>query len=249
MTLSRRTALTAIAALPAAVVMPAISVAGASPISVAASSPPDAELRALVDQFVAAQKRCDDWYHRADMLSGYCKQEPVPKALFWQKSDKELGLPGPYEGRPDETSAYDLPRSVEKLRGETWWLTSVEWGEDGNWMTLKQFRKAPSPEARARADEIISAFDGWWKPRKPLRGHKKAMREVDKATDEIHDLGSQIADFECPTPGDLCEKIRGLMAYDGVAAIEDINIDQGISEEIALSIFRDLRAMAGKAAA
>jgi hypothetical protein len=250
MTLSRRTALTALAALPAAAVMPAIAAAAVPAISVAATAaPPDAELRALVDRFADAQKRCNDLYYRADILSGEgIKQAPVPEALFWRKSDEELGLPKPYYvGVLDEKKAFDRS-TVNQLRRETWWFTSAE--RDGDRLTLVQDKRAPAPTARARADEIISAWDQWHKEPKPRRGHKKALREARKVDNEIDDLASQIADVECLTPGDLCEKIKCLMAYDGANAIEDLNLDQGdISEGMTLSIFRDIFAMAGKAAA
>ena len=189
------------------------------------------------------------------MLSSWArKQDPAPEALLWRKSDAQLGLPNkPYEDRvsddmPDGSKrAFDRPLYVNPLREESWYFTSVDRGED--WLTVKQYKKAPSPEARARADEIISAFDAWYKEPKPLRGYKKAQREADKAQDEINDIAGQITGVECRTPSGLSEKIRALMVYDSTNAIEDISIDQGgITEEMTLSIFRDIFAMAGKAA-
>lgn len=249
MTLSRRTALNVIAALPAAVVIPAAAVACAPAIEIAATSAsPDADIRALVDQFADAQKRCNDAYHRADMLSGLGeKKDPKPKALFWRKSDGELGLTKPYYvGIPDEAKTFG-PADVDTLRQETWLFTSVETDEDR--LTTNQCKRAPSPEARARADEIIAAFDQWYKEPKPRRGYKKAMRDARRVDNEIDDLVSQICDVKCRTMGGLGEKIRALMACHGANVIEDIGIGKGeITEEIALSIFRDLSAMAGKAA-
>jgi hypothetical protein len=187
------------------------------------------------------------------MLSGGgFKQDPVPKALLWHESDAELGLRKPYEDRVSDDMpngskrAFDRPLYVDPLRKETWPFVSVDKGDD--WFTIDHRQRAPSPEARARADEIISAFDGWYKEPKPRRGHKKALREARKVDNEIFDLASQIADVECRTAGGLCEKIRALMVYDSIDAIEKLSLDEGISSEIGLSIFRDLFSMAGKAA-
>jgi hypothetical protein len=75
--------------------------------------------------------------------------------------------------------------------------------------------------------------------------YEAAVQEVEKVQDEIFDLAAQIAETECRTIEGLCAKIRCMMIFDGVVAIGEIRMDEGIADSMTLSIFRDLLAMRG----
>lgn len=74
----------------------------------------------------------------------------------------------------------------------------------------------PSPEARARADEIIAAFDQWEKmrDRKKPRGMVAAERKREKASKLVIKLEKQIAKMPATSIAGMIAKARWAQAYD-----------------------------------
>lgn len=222
---SRRTAMNMLVSTAA--------VATAMPVATAArpAAPhPDAELLALADQYIAAQKEADRLYLVADRLNRPCG--PLPEALLWREADTELGLPEPiFNERKGEPLAWRC--GVAALRREKWMRATRL--EDGDKLTISSWYEIPSPEARARADEIIAAFDAWLETGKPLRGYKSAIRARDRA-DRIADrINHEVAQTPARTMEGLRAKVRCAVAADSVESMDDLDIGS-----IAASIFRDL---------
>jgi hypothetical protein len=72
-----------------------------------------------------------------------------------------------------------------------------------------------------------------------------AVLETEKVQEEVYDLAAQVAETGCRTIEGLCAKIRCMMMFDGVAAIGEIRMDEGIAEEMTRSVLRDVLAMGG----
>lgn len=209
------------------------AVATAMPVAAAAlpAAPhPDAELLALADQYIAAQKEADRLYLVADRLDP--PRGPLPEALLWREADTELGLPEPiFNERKGEPLTWRC--GVAALRREKWMRASRL--EDGDKLTISSWYEIPSPEARARADEIIAAFDAWLETGKPLRGYKSAIRARDRA-DRIADrINHEIAQTPARTMEGLRAKVRCAAAAGSMESTDDLDIGS-----IAASIFRDL---------
>jgi hypothetical protein len=75
--------------------------------------------------------------------------------------------------------------------------------------------------AVARADEIIAAFDGWWKKRKPARGFKKAERARNRAMNIAHKIGWQVAQTPAHTLEGFRAKIRCALAFDCADSMDE----------------------------
>jgi hypothetical protein len=165
------------------------------------------------------------------------KAKPIPDVLQWRDEDPALGLPdirGSEIG--DRAIAWDCEHFVGQLRPAKW--GSVTKTGDDDDMILHWQNKAPSAEARARADEIIAAFDKWKKERKP-RGFKKAKRECDKAYTSYKQIEDEIADTPATTFQGMLAKIRCAKAYDKSEKVR--GFDSGsCGEAMAFSIFEDI---------
>jgi hypothetical protein len=97
-------------------------------------------------------------------------------------------------------------------------------------LTLLCSMVLPSEEARARADEIISAFDKREK-RRASRGFRKAERENEMA----YEAYAQIHEAIAATPA---ATLQGMLAK-----VRCVRVD-GCDEAIALSIFEDIERLA-----
>lgn len=138
----------------------------------------DAALIAIAEQYVVAEQKWCDLNRRVDDMAELRWDAPVPEVLRWRETDAGLGLPL-VEGKGHDL-IWDRPSLVEKLRSEKWFSGSKMETEDEMTVTVRTI--VPSPAARARAAEIIAAFDNWHakKDRYP-RGYKKAVKERNKA--------------------------------------------------------------------
>ncbi len=113
----------------------------------------------------------------------------------------------------------------------------------------------PSKAARARADQIVAAYDEWAKERIPPRGYKKLARESDRAFDATTRLENKILKTRATTIEGMIAKIRCAhaqaahwrsRALPGLAKLEKLDLHEiaGNAEDIALSIFRDIQRLA-----
>jgi hypothetical protein len=171
-------------AMPAAV--PAVPVA---PIAAAVAGPeepfewdmhyPDAKLFKLVNEYLAAdeeRRRLEGVIDRAQKVQE--AKYPMPDVLRVRSEDAELEL-------PDHNGVYDglfFDRSSRKDYHDAMWIDHLRRPQ---WKRLAEYTPPnlepvchyegfdPSPAARARADEIVAAYDDWWP-----KLHRRAAREI-----------------------------------------------------------------------
>jgi hypothetical protein len=136
-------------------------------------------------------------------------------------------------GRP---IAWDCEAFVGKLRDEKWSkCTITDNGEDDK--LIHYLNAAPPPAARARADEIIAAFDAWTK--KMPRGYWKLARGANKADRAWGRLEKQVGSARATTVEGMIAKMRCGRSWKH----DDIQ-DGGPAHTMALSIIEDLEGQA-----
>ena len=228
-------------------IVAAVSIAAATPTiapSFAASLPqshPDAELLSLADEYVLAEQRWCDLNVAVDRLAFDDHRARMPKVLEWRDEDLELGLPQ-FQYVDEVRNAWDCPANVNRLREERWPVTARSGADDD--LTLRFLLLTPSPQALARADEIIAAFDAWNAKRYP-RGLKKLERERDRAFEVYASIEERIAATPASTADGIMTKIRCAQAYSKARNVADISLDCGsCGERMAESIFRDIERLA-----
>jgi len=198
----------------------------------------DAELFALADEYVVAEQKWCALNLKVDNMRLDTRDSPLPEALRWRQEDADLGLP---DIRKDEyigrEPAWDCKHFVEKLRYDKWTVVTRTGTNDD--MTVHMRTVSPSPEAIARADEIIAAFDDWERKRS-RRGLKKAERELKRATRECNRLEKQIAGTRAISFQGMMEKIRCAKAYAGTDVLDT---SDGCAVVIAASIFTDIESL------
>jgi len=107
-----------------------------------------------------------------------------------------------------------------------------------------QWRIKPSEELSSRGAEIVAAFEEWYK-KSPPRGYKKAERETNRARRQYMRLEQENVQTPATTIEGMLAKIRCAEAWEGTGQLENIT-GGGWAEDMALSIFQDIRLMAGK---
>jgi hypothetical protein len=204
-----------------------------------ANSIADAESIALVDEYILAEQKYCDLNRKVDLMEGETnhRRKPVPDALNWRDSDAKLGLPSLWHSSEDHPPIWDRPIDVNQIRDATWTVCSKYAVEGETSVTLRDV--IPSVAARARADEIIAAFDEWQKEGKPSRGYKTAVRETDKAYRASERLEAQIAETPATSLEGMRAKIRCAQAFECDDEIGSID-SGGATEAMALSIFNDI---------
>lgn len=198
---------------------------------------PDADLLALAEEYVLAELRWCDLNQRVDYLEIDDRRKSMPDVLRRTETDTELGLPSLVI-----RDAWDCPANVNQLRQEKWPVGTRSGTPDD--MTWRFQMLTPSDEARARADEIIAAFDQWDAKQYP-RGYKKLVRERDKAFRVYASIEERVAAIPARTVEGLMAKIRCAKAYSKASKVADISFDCGsCGERMAESIFQDIERMA-----
>lgn len=212
-------------------------ITGAASHSTRAQRIGDAELVALTQEYLTADKRhCElalAVMKIEDDLLAARRERPIPDALHWRESDADL-LP---HWRPED-DVWDTLTSIEQMRRNKWSYHVGISTEDEITSTIKFVE--PSPAARARAAEILAAYDQWCEEEKPPRGYQKLKQKRDKAGRMADMLLTRVAE----TPGST---VGGLFAKGRCAGhLAEVEIDMGgnPSGEIAMSIFRDLERLA-----
>ncbi|MDP1868457.1 MAG: hypothetical protein Q8L13_19235 [Bradyrhizobium sp.] len=243
----------------------ALPIASAVPTAAPAMPPasakpnPDAALFALIDEFVAADKKYRELRSAVDrMEDAFRHPEPrgkMPDVLRWRRSDKKLGLPMPYICPAFPKPIWDREIHVCSLRGKKWLRSERVLIKDHPTKGMfysRMWMVTPSKAARTRADEIIAAFDEWNPGGRgdapPPRGFKKLQRECDRADKVASKLQDQVCGWRATTMEGMLAKVRAAHATlwckpDKVFDVSTDNIS-GCAEEMAESIFRDLQSMA-----
>jgi hypothetical protein len=209
-----------VVALPIVAALPVAAPAMDFPLAPITPPPAaDLELVDLANQLVAAEAEFCRLNQIVDQMDGVRFAVTPPDNLKVRASDAGLGIPKPDESserhRPNGFEFYDACE-VEKLRKSKW--TDEERSgkidhDDGFTVTVRY--KQPSPEARARADEIIAAYDKWLKStdRKP-RGYRAARRAYNNAEKRARELESQIHEIRATTVTGMIAKARCAQVYD-----------------------------------
>jgi hypothetical protein len=188
----------------------------ALPVSVAAQPNPDAELLRLVDDYFAAmaeEKRLGELHepHERKFFEQRAKRwQQVPGALRVRPEDLDLGIP-PAAATAD--GVYQ-PSEMVHLRSDKW-VMSGEVRREGDTITLTTRTAVPSEAARARADEIVAAFDKWtkWCERRS-REDRAAKRAYDAATAVTCKLENRIAKMPAMSLAGIIAKTKmGKDAY------------------------------------
>jgi hypothetical protein len=140
---------------------------------------PDAKLFKLVNEYLAAddeRRRLEEVIDRGEKVQA--AKHPMPDVLRVLPEDAELELPdhnGVYDGLFFDRSSretYEDAMWIEALRRLQWKrLVEVHYPDAES--TVRHGYFDPSPAARARADEIVTAYDEWWP-----KLHRRTGREI-----------------------------------------------------------------------
>jgi hypothetical protein len=230
-------------------------ICGAAKNSPRATSIADAQLIALADRYIAAERIYSDLTSKVDQMEGtfrYQNDRPIPATLFWQESDEKLGLPSPHSlyirGQlgtlEDHPAAFETETDIARLQAEKW-VTSTRSEGDGGWKLSSEYDE-PTPAARARAAEIIAAFVEWQTTAKrPPLGYKKALRERDQAERAYMKIEKEIAKMRAQTFQGMFAKLRCAHHYTRTKRIDGIE-GGSCAEVMALSMFNDLKRWSGE---
>jgi hypothetical protein len=214
----------------------------------------DAGLLALADRYIAAEREYGDLNYKVDEMEGTFRgknDRAIPPTLFWKDTDGELGLPSPHSlyiraklgTLEDHPAAYESDEDIAWLQAEKW-VTTTRSETEETWKLSGEYAE-PTPAARARADEIVAAYEDWQTTaKKPPRGYKKAVRERDRADKAYQKIEKEIAKTPAKTVRGMFAKLRCAQHYARTSAIDEID-SGGCTEVMAISIFNDVKRMSG----
>jgi hypothetical protein len=221
-----------------------VSTADVEALKAALDASGDAQLLDLAERYIFAEAEhevaCGE--HSKLEEAWFDARGPMPKALRVRKTDAALGIQplAPVRGAPRRKS-YEFAYDVDPLRAETWPVGECDIQETADMYSISRQRAAPSPEARARADEIIAAYDEWEakRPKVKPRAVAAADRKKDAACSRACRIEEQVADTPATSLAGLVAKARC-----AVALCRDGRPDPAVlSTELAASIIADLLAM------
>jgi hypothetical protein len=237
---SRRTVLAGLAsaaALPVVAAIPTAAPAMDFPVApIAPTAPADLELVELANQLIAAAAESRRLDQIAGELSCISYRIQPFAGMEVRSSDAELGIP-----LPDQTDEYLCGfyggAAVNKIR-QPKWLDCKKVGEDADNLAMTFRNITPSAEARARADEIVAAYDEWEaaKEKKP-RGFKAAIDAYDKAESIETRLEQKIHSIRATTIEGMTAKARCAELY---------YFEGGVVDNFSESIAKDLLALSGR---
>ncbi len=218
--LSRRSFLAASGATLAATTAVAVPAA----LARAAEPDPDAELLALADEWKAA---CVRFAQAADVLAAaetryFAAKPEFPDACNRQSGDPALNLCASFNvGKPYDRSEIEELRKHGRKRAFYELLTAEERTRLGlPTDALEIQRLEPWPEAQARADEIISAWDKYHADVE--RAHEESGVEAaeqveNEAMDEMDDIRDRIAQTRAHT-------LKGLLIKAQMAESQPVSV-------------------------
>jgi hypothetical protein len=178
----------------------------------------DAELLKLLDECSAADKEAD---RLGKLFSDHEKKAfahrenvPIPDALRVRPEDGSLGLVQEYDAlahggmmEREKRDTYDRNDTLRWTSDKWLYIERVEHGPD-DW-SFHVARRAPSPAARARADEIIQAVAEWEKERcRTPHGYRRAEREWEVAIQRRDRLRGRVLALRPRTLAGIVGKAR-----------------------------------------
>jgi hypothetical protein len=179
--------------------------------AMAENSGGDCELLTVAEKYIAAEAEHSRLVQIHNDLEDAFLTEGKPAALRVRHGDVDLGIRA-FMGRLGEDHG---PIAVYFLRGEQWphpeAIVDVLRGE---WVVDKWMN--PTPEARKRADEIITAYDLWQKTRNQKKTRKitVAKRKQDKAGRAMVKLEERLAEMPATSIVGLIAKARCAAVYE-----------------------------------
>jgi len=222
--------------------------------SAGGSPDPDARLLKLIDQYSSVNAEHDKV--DAKWQKAYEKQKkstPMPEVLRVRPEDDALGIPNVYRehreadaivGNPPkaekyERATYDLKFLVDRLREPRWTRVKkidppegTEFFYCGGAVAAEYFD--PSPAARARADEIVQAYDEWYAKDAGSRAQQNRGARMERLCGRIFDIRQKIERTPART-------FAGLVAKAKIVA-ELAEQDDESEHPLACSISRDVLA-------
>lgn len=202
-------------------------------------SHPDAVLIDLVEQYSVALRK---WSQLSDIHSDleYGPSKPMPDILNTRESDKKLLAEySDLWSLHDNKHIWSVGWVVDALRKEKWPRSKTVSKPGRTVITTKHV--APSAGSRARADEIIAAYDDWQQTGEfPKRGYKKARREAKRAERELWAIEDQIENTRAKTTDGMMAKIRWQMLSQERSSVEEFYD----TDCLAKSILKDIQALA-----
>jgi hypothetical protein len=216
---------------------PAAPVAALAPAAPVAAVPfRDEALMGLVREYLkldAERQKLDNEIKR--ITDAWEAKHPMPDALRVRPGDAELCLPRRMSEEALNRCGYGMGADIEDMRKPEWGRTVVfdppEGFQYARGAEVYEFY-VPSPEARARADEIVAACDEW-RP-DPPRGIKSKEARSERMFNRLSRLEAKINKKRAHT-------FVGLLAKSWIACIAAPDPD----DDPAIGAFlRDCRAMA-----
>lgn len=228
--------------LPIVAALPVAAPAMDFPIApVAAPSPADVELVDLANQLIAAAAESRRLNKIVDDMDGVRFACQPPAGMEIRSGDVELGIPLPDQiGKHVERCGYYGAADVNKMR-QSKRMDCEKSGEDDDNFIMAFRNVTPSAETRARADEIVAAYDAWEaaRERKP-RGYRKAKRAYNKAERIETEIEKKIHLIQATTIIGMTAKARCAELY---------YFDGGVFGDFSTSIAQELLALGADAPA
>jgi hypothetical protein len=230
------------------------AVAPASAVAAEFAHGADAELFKLEKQFDAAVADADQLFEaqRKARKKHETVKNPRPDVLRIRPEDEALGLPGFEQHAFDRIMAatYEYHKSSNFLGPDTYWAFEVDEMRKPKWRVIEKLDLPPgvkpylsggivgtrdvepSPAARARADEIISAWDEW-KAKEPREVDLDEERDWEDANSDVDDLLHEIMAIAPHTFAGLCVKAK-VVAWSIRERREDEMEGMGPQDELVL---------------
>ncbi|MEJ8573451.1 hypothetical protein [Microbaculum marinum] len=255
--MTRRAAVTGLAAAPVALV--AVPTPAPAALPAVASVGDDAALFDLFNKWREIGAKADQVGEAEDALVQQIHADAavMPDALRWRDGDASLCLDDHSAGA--RFRGHYTEKDVERLRGPRRRARTLVRNNQShpeapmairhdvepvtaltNPGYLVELVQEPWPEAQARADELVAAFACWDQTPHPLQARCDELgREWDRLCDRRAEIEDQIANTPAKT-------LPGIMAK-VVFVIKRMETDSLADQDIAESTLRDMHAMFGGA--
>jgi hypothetical protein len=206
------------------------------PSPAAAARGADAELLDLANQYIIAEQRYCDLHWQVEEMEE--ERGDPPEMLRILPSDAELGR-APWQATDE---FWHRPCDLEQWRKlDEWVQVSKLLTDDRMEMVLE--RNDPPAQLRARAEQIVSAFDKWRSCGERPSGYHAAVSERDEAEEIYREIEETITETRATTVEGLFAKVRCAQAYMKKEGVID-GIEHGsAAETMAVSVFNDIQEM------
>ncbi|GEP08573.1 hypothetical protein [Methylobacterium gnaphalii] len=204
---------------------------------------PDAELLVLGERFAAAEAAYRAACRHASELHSVCPEPPAE--IFVADGDHALKIEGYSIERPDGRRMYiveDANAEWRGLRREHWcWQRRPATPADrlpAGGHTVEE--RVPWPEAQARADEIVSAYDRW-KGECALAEKTSGLAEAEEACSRA---AQDLSDVEFAIERATARTLDGILVKARFAK-RDIDSEFEVDRLLYKGLIRDILALGG----